>query len=207
MITKNPLLILLAGLAVTLLSACTTVPTQLQGEYADISPARVQADVFGSAVRWGGVIIETETERQQTCFEILSRPLSKYFRPLEVDRTSGRFIACKSGFHDPQIYAAGREVTLTGRIESIEERKIDEFNYRYPVVMVDDMVMWEVRRDVRYYHYYDPFYSPFYRGYPYYWGYYPYYHHPRVGMGVSIGYSSTRRSTPEPSVVVPHRKQ
>ena len=166
-----------AALAVLALAGCTTIPEQIQGSYSDISPARVEPAVFGASVRWGGVIIDAVNESNSTCFEILSRDLDKYLRPLQEDRTAGRFIACKAGFHDPEVFAADREVTLTGSIRGIEEREIDQFEYRYPVIDVDELVLWQPRRDVLVI---DQMYDPFWYPYPYYWGrpywgYYPYY--------------------------------
>jgi len=169
---------ILAAAAGLILSACTTIPTQLQGTYAEISPARVQPDLFGSKVRWGGVLIETRNEKDRTCFEVLSHALDRTMRPVADDTTTGRFIACTNGFHDPQVYANGREVTITGFIQSLEQRKIEEFDYRYPVVEITDMVLWEERENVVIYnHYYDPFFYPYFWGGPY-WGFYPYYGYP-----------------------------
>lgn len=190
---------LLPALAVMVIaSACTTVPAQLEGSYRFISPAEVDAGALGSPVRWGGVIVETRNEEDMTCFEVLSRELGKYLRPQVNDRTAGRFIACKPGFHDPEVYSKGREVTLTGRISNIEVRQIDEFNYRYPVVEVDELVLWEERQDVFVYDRYDPFYSPYYWGYGPYRGYYyqPFYRAP--GFGVH-GRATVRKTLPEPA--------
>jgi outer membrane lipoprotein len=166
----------LATVGVSVLSSCASVPTQLQGEYANISPAHVQADQFASNVRWGGVLVETRNEKDRTCFEVLSRALDRTMRPLSEDRTEGRFIACTGGFHDPEVYAKGRDVTITGTIRNLEEHKIEAFDYRYPVVEITDMVLWEERDNVVVYNqFYDPFYDPYFWGYPY-WGYYPYYY-------------------------------
>jgi len=176
---KNAFTGFLTAITVTLVAACTSIPTQLQGEYAEVSPADVQPDVFGSSVRWGGVLVDTRNEKDRTCFEVLSRELDRSMRPRPEDRTAGRFIACTSGFHDPEIYANGREVTITGQIKNVETRKIEEFDYRYPVLEITDLVLWEERDDVIVYDgFYDPFYySYFWWGYPY-WGYYPYYRYP-----------------------------
>jgi outer membrane lipoprotein len=191
--------ILTATTLVLTLSACTTIPQQIEGTYSDISPARVEPAVFGQTVRWGGTLIDARVEKDSTCFEVLSRELDKYLRPRLEDRTAGRFIACKSGFYDPEVFARGREVTLTGRIRNIEERPIDEFTYRYPVVDVDQLVLWEVREEVMVIDYpYDPFYYPYYWNGPY-WGYYPYYRH---GYPMHHrGYARTRQLLPDPAEV------
>jgi len=179
------------------LSACTTIPEQLQGTYPEISPARVEPSAFGSAVRWGGTIIDASNEENKTCFEVLSRNLDKYLRPKVEDRTAGRFIACKEGFFDPEVFARGREVTVIGRIRNIDVRAIDEFNYRYPVIDVDQLVLWEPREEVLVID--DPFYYPYY---PYYWGgYYPYYYwrHPMHGRT----YARPRQLLPDPAKTQP----
>jgi outer membrane lipoprotein len=194
------LIILFAILALT---ACTTVPEQIQGNYPEISPARVDRGVFGTSVRWGGVIVSSKVKDDMTCFEILSRDLDKYLRPKIDDSTAGRFIACKPGFHDPMVFAAGRELTVTGEIESIEVRKLEEFDYRYPVVAVDDLVLWQKRKVImRYRGFYDPWYGPWYGsrygwgGRGGYWGAYPYYRGP-----YGSGYVEPEVVRPDPAVV------
>ena len=44
---------------------------------------------------------------------------------------SGRFIACKAGFYDPAIFLKNRELTVLGRIDGYESRKIGEYDYRH----------------------------------------------------------------------------
>jgi outer membrane lipoprotein len=205
MMAKNVLLSGLLAVGTLLFSACTSVPTQLQGEYADISPARVQPELFGSKVRWGGVLVDTRNEQERTCFEVLSRTLDRYLRPRLEDSTAGRFIACTNGFHDPEVFAKGREVTITGQIQNVEVRKIEEFDYRYPVVEIIDMVLWEERQDVIIYdNYYDPFYYPYYWGHPY-WGYYPYYRYPGPYHGPHR--MDTRKTMPAESATIKRGQQ
>jgi len=200
--------IFIAGCATAAMSACTSVPTQLQGEFDAVSPARVNASEFGRNVRWGGVLIDTRNEADKTCFEVLSRDLDRYMRPEVSDTTAGRFIACTTGFYDPEVYSKGREVTVTGQIKELEERKIEEFDYRYPVLAVNDLVLWQKRKNVLVY---NAPYSPFY--YPYYWGgawggYYPYYRYPYgaygpgYGAGFGGGYMYERQLTPDASEII-----
>ena len=65
---------------VVTLSACTAVPEQIQGEFASITPVRVEPGVYGSDVRWGGVIMDTRHSDNQTC-RIRQRPRSHHHRP------------------------------------------------------------------------------------------------------------------------------
>jgi outer membrane lipoprotein len=181
------------------LSACTTIPEQIQGDFPDITPARVEPGVFGSNVRWGGVILDSRNKDDGTCFEILSRDLDKYLRPRVEDQTAGRYIACKSGFHDPAVFTKGREVTMTGSIMAIETRKLDDFDYRYPIMKVDSLVLWEKRRNVVVYRgFHDPFYDPWYWRGPH-WGHFPYYRRPFPMH--SSGFAETRQLLPDPAII------
>lgn len=154
------------------LSACSSAPKSLRGEYPEIIPNSVSDRDLGADVRWGGIILATQPEAQQTCFEILSRDLSSSMRPRDEDHTAGRFIACNPGFHDPEVFVKGREVTVIGQLQQIDSRKVGEYDYRYPVLAAQFLTMWPERPDVIIRDYYDPFYQPGYWG-PY-WG--PYYH-------------------------------
>jgi outer membrane lipoprotein len=192
------------------LSACTTIPEQIQGSYPEISPARVEPGVFGSSARWGGVILNSKNKDSGTCFEVLSRELDKYLRPELQDATLGRFIACTKGFNDPIIFTKGREITVTGRIQGIEVQKVGDFDYRYPVLEVEDLVLWEKRKVVmRYRGFNDPFY-----GYGGHWGggywgggywgggyggRYPYYRHPFPSY--NTGYIEPQTLLPGPAIV------
>lgn len=163
---------LLIPLLAVALASCTTVPEQLQGEFQQLAPSQVEPGAFGTRVRWGGVILATRHEAGRTCLEILSRELDKYLRPQREDYTDGRYIACKDGFQDPEVFARGREVTTIGPIRNLRVREIEGFAYRFPVVDTERLVLWEKRRKVLVYHgFNDPFYYRYPWGYPY-WGYY-----------------------------------
>jgi outer membrane lipoprotein len=85
-------------------------------------------------------------------------------RPKKSDQTEGRFIACKPGFYDPEVFKKGREVTLTGKIIHLDVRKVGEYDYHFPVVDFDFMILWPKLRNRVYYDHY----RPYYWHYPYY---------------------------------------
>jgi outer membrane lipoprotein len=149
-----------------LLSACTTVPEQLKGDYSALKAEEATEKDLQTPVRWAGVILETRPEADHTCFEILSRQLERSMRPKVADQSDGRFIACKPGFYDPEVFKKDREVTLTGKIIYIDVRKVGEFDYHFPVVDIEFMSLWPERRDPQFYNY-GP-YMPYYWHYPYY---------------------------------------
>ena len=166
----------LATMTALLLSACTTIPEQLKGDYIPLVPKNTTESNLQTPVRWGGVILETRPENNYTCFEVLAKQLQTSKRPKDTDQADGRFIACKPGFYDPEVFDKGREVTLTGKVIHMDVRKVGEYDYHFPVVDIEFMILWPERRDRIYYDYYG-MYRPYYWHYPYYGPYwrYPYY--------------------------------
>ena len=154
-----------------LFSACTTIPEQLKGDYASLIPNKTTDNNLETPVRWGGVILETRPENDFTCFEVLAKQLQTSMRPKDSDQADGRSIACKPGFYDPEIFEKGREVTLTGKIIHMDVRKVGEYDYHFPVVDIEFMILWPERRDRIHYDYYG-MYRPYYWQYPYYGPYY-----------------------------------
>jgi len=159
--------ILLTFLSGLLMSACTTVPEQLKGDYSPLEPQNTREKDLQTPIRWGGVILETRPEVDHTCFEILARHLEKSMRPADTDKTDGRFIACKAGFYDPEVFEKNREVTVTGKVIFIDVRKVGEFDYNFPVVDIEFMSLWPERLNRMYYNHWGA-YSPYYWHYPHY---------------------------------------
>ena len=166
----------LAGIA--LVAGCASIPEPLDGNYSEeFYPNQATDRSLGANVRWGGVIVETRPEQDQTCIEILAQALDSRAHPRRSDDDFGRFITCKNEFIDPEIFVNGREVTTAGRLSGFRQGKVGEFDYEYPVVNADAIYLWPERvlDDVGYYPY------PYHRGFwPYYygWRYYPYYFRP-----------------------------
>lgn len=131
------------------LSACVSAPKALQGQFSTLTPEQaVQREASGELVRWGGHIVAVQPGSQNSCFEIVTAPLTDGSRPRVVDKSLGRFIACRAGFYDPEVFKSGRDITITGRIEGFESRKVGDYDYRYPKVAADVVYLWPERRDV-----------------------------------------------------------
>ena len=83
------------------LSACATVPAPLVGQFSTVQPEQAAASQTpGESVRWGGRIVDIHTEKLYTCFEVVGAPLDSSGRPRQVDESTGRFLACRSGFDE-----------------------------------------------------------------------------------------------------------
>ena len=139
-----------AGIAIALLAGCASAPKPLQGQFDPLTPNQAAAgESTGAAVRWGGRIIRTEPRPDRTCFEVMSVRLNADGRPHGAsDDTYGRFIACRTGFYDPALFQPNREVTFTGRIEGYEDRKVEEYVYKFPRVAADVVYLWPQRERV-----------------------------------------------------------
>jgi len=160
--------------SVLLLSACVTQPKPLQGTYADVTPESVaQGGGTGTAVRWGGRIVKVEPGADSTCFEMISIRIGTDARPTTSrDDTNGRFIACRSGFYDPAVFEPNREVTFIGRIDGYENRRIGEYDYRFPRIAADVVYLWPVRSTttVVYPMHHPGYYPGWYPGWRWSWG-------------------------------------
>ncbi len=129
------------------LAACATAPKPLQGEFNPITPRDAAVgDSTGTSVRWGGRIVDVEPQANRTCFEMVSTYLGDSARPYwGSDDTGGRFIACRTGFYDPAVFEKNREVTFVGRIAGYENRRIGQYDYRFPRVEADVVYLWPAR--------------------------------------------------------------
>jgi outer membrane lipoprotein len=103
-----------------LLGGCATVPPPLQGAWAPRVPHDVGPQDVGSSVRWGGRLVALRPQGAGACFEVIAQPLAANGQPDGSDASLGRFIACREGRYDPEVFRPNRELTITGRIESLD---------------------------------------------------------------------------------------
>lgn len=153
---------------------CASVPEPVrEAPLTSPDPAQVRANpgnYAGMTVRWGGVIVAVENEAKESVVQVVSRPLARSTRPQETDESWGRFIVRLKGFIDPVDYAPGREITVIGAVDGVEERNIGTYRYSYPLVRATSYYLWPLRPPpIPDPYYYSPFYNPWY---PY--GLYPY---------------------------------
>lgn len=167
---KNAGALLLAGLG--LLGGCASGPFPKDvTEKAKLQPAfsslRANPEAFkGATVIIGGTIIHTANLKDHTEIEVLQKPLDSDYEPKDVDTADGRFLARCKGFFDPEIFEAGRDISVAGEVEGKEERPVGEVSYTYPVIACRKAKIWyRQRRD----YYSDPYwYGPYgWYGWPY----------------------------------------
>ena len=160
----------LAIVIALMLGGCATVPAPLAGDnFSPVTPQQAASQTAsGQRVRWGGEIVNVEPRSDVTCFEVLSRELWSDARPNRRDHSEGRFIACSKGFYDPAVYTRGRDLTVTGSLNGIEQHKVGEYDYTFPKVAADQVYLWPKREPMNGYPYYGA--SPFDPVWGSYWG-------------------------------------
>ena len=162
-----------ALLGAALLGGCASMPEGLRGDYpGPATPVRAEPEDIGTAVRWGGRLLEVQPQQERTCFEILSRPLNDVGRPIDKGVGAGhRFLACRRGFVDPAGYSKNADITVVGRLADFETRSIGDYEYRYPVVRFDAAHIWEPRPELDRRPVYPPpwWYDPYWRFRPWYY--------------------------------------
>ena len=115
----------------------------------------------GRIVLWGGKIIETTNIKEGTEIIVLETPLDFLGEPGSEQSSQGRFIARSSKFLDPAIYSANRDITLAGEIIGAEEKELGKTTYKYPVVLIKELYLWEMSYPQ---HSDYPFWGPYYYG-------------------------------------------
>ena len=93
-------------------------------------------------VMYGGEIIQTWGDANETWVEILQKPLDGQNRPQEGDVSYGRFFIQFSGFQDPAIYAPGRKITVIGEVQGKRIEKIKDLDYTFPVILSKESHLW-----------------------------------------------------------------
>jgi outer membrane lipoprotein len=160
---------LLGALALVLAGCATTVPEGVRQAPPDnpaLGEVRANPEAFsGRAARWGGSIASVHNRSQETCIEVVGRPLQANGRPYDDDRSEGRFLACVNEFLDPAIYSKGRLLTVSGSVEGAETRPVGDFPYRYPRLRVADYQLWAPLPERRAADpFWDPYWDPFWHG-------------------------------------------
>ncbi|WP_290634109.1 Slp family lipoprotein [Aquisalimonas sp.] len=139
-----------AGAAVVLaavITGCSSLPGEIRNPPRDAVAFHEGAsdpDAFkGEEVRWGGEIIGVDNRDSKSWIEVLQRPLDVDGRPLDTDRTGGRFVVRVDGFLDPAVYAEGRDLTVHGTIERGAEGAIGNQPYLYTIIDAETTYLWD----------------------------------------------------------------
>ncbi|AKH38013.1 MULTISPECIES: Slp family lipoprotein [Nitrosomonas] len=161
-----------------LLNGCTSLPPAAIRNipFVDLSYQTVNQDINAYKdvpIRWGGVIIDVENEKDFSLVQILFYPLDKKGYPYTNKKNEGRFVIESSEFLDPAVYKKDTEITVTGTIKGDIERTIGNKTIQVPLISATAIYLWP--KEYRY-NYYGPGRYGYYPPYPF--GFYgdPYYY-------------------------------
>jgi len=127
-----------------LLCACSSIPEKLRlPETTNLVPLSTQQSHEGQMARWGGVIAEVNNNADNTMIEIVSFKLTSSTRPKRSTETQGRFRLYYDGLLDPVIYQKGLSITALGTVQSAEDGKIGEHQYKFPVIKASQLHLWK----------------------------------------------------------------
>jgi outer membrane lipoprotein len=138
------------GIALLLIASSCIYPisrqlrNEAQKENVQFTMVLNDPDAFkGKIVLWGGKVIEITNIKNGTDMIVLETPLDFLGEPQETQSSRGRFIARIPKFLDPAIYLADRKITLAGEVTGAEERELGATTYKYPVVLIKELHLWE----------------------------------------------------------------
>ena len=122
-----------------LLNACTSLPDVIKNiPVIDVPYSVVTKDIDAyknKQVRWGGVIIQTETEKEMSFVQILFYRLDSSGYPRLNQEPEGRFIIASTDFLDPAIYAKDRVITVAGMLNGSVERSVGNKKISIPFLL------------------------------------------------------------------------
>jgi outer membrane lipoprotein len=169
------LLLFFAGLMVS----CAPLSQEILRQVDEgLTLREVQKDphsYLGKIVLWGGVIVETTNKQNETLIKVMQTELGYEKRPMDLDKSAGRFLVRYFGFLDPAIFKQGREVTIAGEVMGKEVLPLGTIQYAYPVIQAKEIHLWEQQQEYR-----PLYYAPGYYYEPsiFLWHRYPYWRHP-----------------------------
>jgi outer membrane lipoprotein len=122
---------------------------------------------IGKTFVLGGTIVATRNLETGSEIEVVQKELSSFGEPGLSDDTGGRFIFVHPGYLEATIFKKGRSITGAGKVLGSRMGKVGEREYRFPLIGVEEIKLWEEYTPYPYYYpygypYYYPFHSPFY---------------------------------------------
>lgn len=123
------------------LAACVNPPPSAM-PWSRISVIRAEHEnLVGERVRWGGIVASIRRGEQETCFEVLSRPLARNGEPRDTTQGGDRFVACAPGVYPSSLYE-GEQLTVVGTLQKPIAEQSGEVTHRYPRVAAEELHFW-----------------------------------------------------------------
>ncbi len=105
----------------------------------------------GRWVMLAGLIIASRNTKEGTTIEMLQRPAYDDGRPRDTDETGGRFLIQSEGYLETAVFRPGRLLTVVGVVAGETTQKLDDIEYRYPVVTAKALHLWSSGSEPRFF--------------------------------------------------------
>ena len=156
-------------------SGCVTYPIDknIQEHAKPLTLNQVRADpqgTRGTIVIWGGQIVQTVNKANGGAIYIRQFPLRHNAKPDPYGPTMGQFIALSSGFLDPEATPDGSLITVAGVVAGVRTEQMQNNQYPYPVVAIQQTHLWPGEPIDDYPYDYDYYYGPGWYWGPWWWG-------------------------------------
>lgn len=125
-------------------SGCASPPFNLEGADLKTVPQQTLDDSssLNKRVVWGGLIVGTRNDKDNSTIEVLSYPLSSSSEPQRSANAQGRFMIKQEGYLEPATYVPGRWISAIGTVAGKEEGKVGDADYTYPVMKAENTYLW-----------------------------------------------------------------
>lgn len=151
MIFKRFIKSAISTVALVALTACSSLPQELASDNPNIItdyPTWQQQLNHSVDVRLGGVIASVNNLDDRTRIEVVNLPIGSSGKPDINQEPKGRFVAYIKGFEDPVTFSQGRLITLLGQSSGSEVAPVGEYEYDFPVMLVDGYRLWRIEERV-----------------------------------------------------------
>jgi outer membrane lipoprotein len=114
----------------------------------------------GKLYVFGGTIASSKTTAAGSLLELVFTTVDSY-GSLQNTISGSRvlvFMPKEQGFLDPVLFAPGRNVTVSGFFDGVQNGKIGEMSYTFPFFIIAEIYLWPKESPRTYY--YDSYYSP-----------------------------------------------
>ena len=96
-------------------------------------------------VLWGGTIIGASNLESGSQLELVAYPLDRTQRPQIGLPSQGRFVVKSDDYLETLDFAEGRQLTVLGALDGLEEVTVGEARRELPVVRATDLHLWTGR--------------------------------------------------------------
>ena len=97
----------------------------------------------GRVLVLGGEVLHAKRLKDGTQIELLQLPLEDGEEPsLDRQQSQGRFLALQREFLDPATMVAGTRVTIVGEVSGAKTERLDDIEYRYPILILKHLHVW-----------------------------------------------------------------